>query len=226
VDNALETIENVVDNNPDFHHYMFAPDDVSYNGTFFKNCSSKVLYYEDFLRGDVTTGFIHCMATDVVKRHPFDEMVRIHEGVFFLSFYRDIRKMLFTNKVVTVRERGRSDSVTLDSVRTSKELIRRGIKANEMMLERFGEDMRRNDCRKEIERLYCYLFDNYLLTSEYDGIGRLNRLYITRYSKYIPRTRKLMILRTIYHFHLGIVYWWMLRVYLLVKYRVFKYKTK
>lgn len=92
---------------------MFAPNDVDYSKSILSDCYEKELNYTDFLSGKVTTGFIHCISTDIMKRYPFDESVRIHEGVFFLSFYKEAQRMFFSNRIVTIRERGRSDSVTL-----------------------------------------------------------------------------------------------------------------
>ena len=42
--------------------------------------------------------FIHVCNTQILRNHPFDERLRIYEGLFFLMFYRDAKQMLFTNK--------------------------------------------------------------------------------------------------------------------------------
>lgn len=138
---------------------MFAPDDVDYSKSTLMGCKEKELTYVDFLSGKISTGFIHCIDADIMKRHPFDESVRIlYEGVFFLSFYKEVQRMLFTNKVVTIRERGRNDSVTLDFIRTKRVVIERGIKANEILLSRFGDDMKQYDCAKMISGVYIFFY--------------------------------------------------------------------
>lgn len=134
--------------------------------------------------------------------------------------------MLFTNRIVTIRERGRSDSVTLDCVRSSKVLIRRGTQANEILLERFGADMRQYDCKSMLQHLYSYLFDNYLLLGDYHKIRKLRHLYVTTYAEFIPYTRKTRILTVVSSLHLGVTYRCLLQSFLWVKYKIFKYKIK
>lgn len=226
VDDALEYMATTIEKNPEFKHYMFAPDDVSYRDLFFQNCESKILLYEDFLKGKVKTGFIHCIAANTMRKYPFDEQVRIHEGVFFLSFYKEARMMLFTNRVVTIRERGRGDSVTLDCVRSNRALIERATKANEMMLERFGQDFRQYACDNMLRYIYGYLYDNYLLLGQYDKIKQLEGLYNEQYRGYKSDSRKVKLLHTVYSLHLGTVYRLLLQFYLGVKYKIFNYKIK
>lgn len=103
VDDALDFMAQVITENAKYNHFMFAPNDVNYQVPFFNDCKSKVLTYQDFLRGDVNSGFIHCISRNTMLKHPFNEDVRIHEGVFFLSFYKEAQNMLFTNRIVTIR---------------------------------------------------------------------------------------------------------------------------
>lgn len=226
VDDALEFIQHTIESNPEYGHYMFAPDDVDYHDSFFKGCKMKELTYPDFLRGKVKTGFIHCIKADTMRKYPFDEQVRIHEGVFFLSFYKEAQKMLFTNRVVTIRERGRSDSVTLDCVRSNKALIERGTKANEMLLERFGDDLMQYDCKSMLQYQYGYLYDNYLLLADYRKGKMLNSLFAEKYRGYVVKTNKLKILDILYAFHLGTFYRLSLQAYLWVKYKILKHKIQ
>ncbi len=226
VDDALQFMAQTIETNPEYRHLMFAPDDVNYDVPFFGNCKRKVLTYPDFLCGKVKTGFIHCIARETMQKYPFDEHVRIHEGVFFLSFYREAQKMLFTNRIVTIRERGRSDSVTLDCVRSSKVLIERATKANEMMLERFGEDFKRYGCVGTLKYIYGYLYDNYLLLSEYDKLQQLDSLYDEYYKNCKLESKKVAVLKNFRALHLGECYRQLLQFYLFVKYRIFKYKIK
>lgn len=226
VDDALDVISITMKDNPGYLHYMFAPDDVNYNDSFFNNCGSKELYYSDFLRGVVKKGFIHCISAGIMKHHLFDEAVRIYESVFFLSFYKDEQKMLFTNKIVTIRERGRRDSVTLDAVRTKKIFIERYIRADEIMLVRFGEDLKKYDCKSILLHLYTRLFDNYILLGNYTKIKELKSLYYQKYINYIPKNKKVQILNCIQNMRLGLVYWILLKSYLLLKYKILNYKIK
>ena len=226
VDDAIQIINNTVTSHPEYRHFMFAPNDVDYSHSILRGYERKELCYADFLSGKVTTGFIHCIDTDIMKRHPFDESVRIHEGVFFLAFYKEAGKMLFTNSVVTIRERGRSDSVTLDAVRMNKLSVRRGTKANEMMLAIFGQDMAANGCWPALQRLYAYLFDNYLLLGEYSKIKTLEKEYAANYPSAIPDNFRLRLLKTVRAVRLGFAYRLLLWLYLFCRYRILKKRTK
>ena len=226
VDNAILTINQTVTSHPEYRHFMFAPNDVDYSKSCLAGCKEKELTFPDFLSGRITTGFIHCIRTDIMKHHPFDDGVRIHEGPFFLSFYKEAQKMLFTDKVVTIRERGRSDSVTLDTVRTKRELIERGIKANEILLLRFGNDMKQYDCTKMLSIVYTYLYDNYLLLSQYVKVANLKKMFKEKYTNYVYVSRKLKILEILSQLRLGWLYRCLLLFYLTIKYRIFKVKME
>ena len=134
--------------------------------------------------------------------------------------------MLFTNKVVTIRERGRNDSVTLDFVRTKRVVIERGIKANEILLSRSGDDMKQYDCAKMLSGVYMFLYDNYLLMNQYKSIAILKKRYKEKYSNYIHASRKLKILEAITRLRLGWLYRFLLQLYLTMRYRVFKVKIR
>lgn len=123
VETAIHDIKTTMQANPDYGHYMFAADDMLdfYEKTdLLRGKKQVVLSYKDFLSGNVSGDFIHVCNTDVLKKYPFDENIRIHEGIFFLMFYREVQKMLFTDIVVTIRERQRGDSVSRDTFRTNK----------------------------------------------------------------------------------------------------------
>lgn len=225
-DDSISTINKTVISHPEYKHFMFAPDDVDYSKSILAGCKEKELTYLDFLNGKITTGFIHCISSDIMKRHTFDESVRIYENVFFLSFYKEAQKMLFTNKVVTIRERGRSDSVTLDFVRTKRVVIERGIKANEILLSRFGDDMKLYDCNNKLSYVYIFLYDNYLLLGQYSKIDHLKKMYKEKFFNYYFVSPKLKILEIIAHLRLGSLYRYFLMFYLAVKYRIFGVKIK
>lgn len=142
VDDALETISQTMEASPQYKHYMFAPDDMqSYfkENLIIKGAEQKVLLYPDFLNGYIAGDFIHVCNTEILRKHSFDERLRIYEGLFFLMFYRDARKMFFTNKVVTVRERNREDSVSKDFLRTNDEVIKRNVLYEELLKENFQD---------------------------------------------------------------------------------------
>lgn len=226
VEDAILTIDQTVTSHPEYKHFMFAPNDVNYSKSLLAGCKEKKLTFLDFLSGRITTGFIHCISADIMKHHPFDDSIRIYEGVFFLSFYKEAQNMLFTNKIVTIRERGRNDSVTLDSVRTKREVVERRIKADEILLSRFGNDMKLYDCSKMLSSIYISLYDNYLLLEQYKKIENLKKIYKEKYTNYIYASRKLEILETLSYLRLGWLYRYLLLSYLTIKYKVFIIRTK
>lgn len=224
-DTALQTIDAVVDAHPDIRHFCFAPDDMlqTYAQTpLLKDKSECLLSYEDFLLGKVGGDFVHVMTTDIIKRHPFDEQLRIHEGVFFLAFYKEAKTILFTNQVVSHRERGRSDSVTREVIRTNKPTILRTIKAKELLIENYSADLKKSDegaaC---LYRHYVALLDNYLLLGDYkkargviDEIGRSEHPVLPSALKWIYRLR------------LGRLYFYLLCLSLRIKYNVLKTRLR
>lgn len=225
VDNAISMINKIVTSHPTYKHFMFAPNDINYGKSILAGLEEKELTYVDFLSGRIKTGFIHCISSDIMKRYPFDEGVRIYEGVFFLSFYKEAQKMWFTNEVVTIRERGRDDSVTLNLVRTKRVVIERGIKANEMMLSLFGSDMNQYGCTKMLSSVYTFLYDNYLLLGQYKQMTILKEMYKENYANCICASRKLKVLTALTYLRLGWLYRFMLQLYLIVRYRVLRKKT-
>ena len=142
VDNAIEIIDTVVSNNK-YKEYMFAADDMLeiYNKTpLLSGKSQVVLKYKDFLAEDVKGDFIHVIDSEIMKRNPFNENLRIYEFVWFLTFYKESREILFTDKVVTIRERSRTDSVTREVIRTNKKNVERNFLANCEILSRFKDE--------------------------------------------------------------------------------------
>lgn len=219
VDSALQTIIRVMDEKNDYKHYMFAPDDMqSYymENSIIQGANQKVLLYPDFLNGYIDGDFIHVCNTEILRKHPFDEQLRIYEGVFFLLFYRDAQQMLFTNQVVTIRERSRSDSVTRNVIRTNNEVIKRTILSQELMLKYFENDLVKMGMDSRLHFLKIALYENYLLLSEYSKIAQLNVKSFC--------SKKEQILHVVCSLHLGTWYRLMLKAYLIWKYEIMKKK--
>lgn len=219
VDDALSYVDNMVRTHAGYRYYMFAPDDIDYAPLHINIGAVKELTYVDFLSGRVSGDFIHCIEAGIMKRYPFDESVRIHEGVFFLSFYKEAGRMLFANRVVTIRERGRADSVTRETIRTNRLFIERRLKAQEMMVERFGQDMVAYGCMGQMSRLYVDLLDNYLLLGRYRQMDDLMRMYRSRWNLTPTLTKKARYCIRLGRMRLGFLYRMALYVYLHIKYK-------
>ena len=219
VDNALDIISETMNDNPKYRHYLFAPDDML---DYFKvNCiikgaSQKVLYYKDFLNGYIGGDFIHVCNTQILRNHPFDERLRIYEGLFFLMFYRDAQQMLFTNKVVTIRERHRDDSVSKEFLRTNDAVIKRTTLSEELFKENFFDDLHSLGMKRRINAANLTLLDNYVLMGCYDkAVALLSELKDVH-------SKKKTLLKWTTILHGGFVYKYLLSGYLLIKYKIFK----
>ena len=215
-DTALQTIDAVVDAHPDILHFCFAPDDMQqvYDANpLLRNQESAVLSFEDFLLGRVNGDFVHVMTSNVIKRHPFNEQLRIHEGVFFLAFYKEAKKILFTNQVVSHRERGRADSVTREVIRTNKATIIRTIKATELFINYYSADLKKSD-----EGMACLFRHHVALFDKARGV--IDVMGRSEYSV-IPSA-----LKWIYCLRLGKMYFFLLGLYLRIKYNVLKTRLK
>lgn len=219
VDNALNIINNVVSNNS-YSEYIFSANDMlekySSNTLLNKN-KQAVLTYIDFLSEKVSGDFIHVIKTGILKHHPFDEKLRIHEFIFFLQFYKESKNILFTNEVVTIRERSRKDSVTRETIRTNKEIINRNLKATTLLLNNFKDEYIKYGLTHLLSSYTQQKIENALLLSRYDLI------------KEDINNRKLNInplYKIIFKLRIGWLYRFLLSFYLIIKYNVFQKRLK
>lgn len=222
VEDALKTIKNVVSTNS-FREYMFAPNDMQsrYEKNRVLNGSmQKALTYKDFLSERISGDFIHVVSTDIMKKYPFDEQLRIYEGVFFMRFYRESKKILFTNKVVTIRERSRRDSVTRETFRTNKNVIRKNILATQMMLDWFRKDYESFNLNEILAYQLKSLIENNLLLSEY----KQAKSYMEKLESL--NFKKPAIYYFIYHLRIGWLFRCATKYYLLLKYNMLQSKLK
>lgn len=215
---AFVTIAKSMKSHPSYQHYMFAPDDMQpyyAQNQILKGCKEKALLYPDFLNGHIGGDFVHVCNTEILRRHPFNEQIRIYEGLFFLMFFREAQLMWFTNEVVTLRERNRSDSVSREVIRTKRVFIERSILHAELMLENFEEEMKTLHMLRRLSAIKARLLENLLLVSDYQKAKA-----ILRSNDIIPN-RKFKILILVYMLRSGFAYRYLLQAYLFIKYQVF-----
>ena len=215
---AFVTIAKSMKSHPSYQHYMFAPDDMQpyyAQNQILKGCKEKALLYPDFLNGHIGGDFVHVCNTEILRRHPFNEQIRIYEGLFFLMFFREAQQMWFTNEVVTLRERNRSDSVSREVIRTKRVFIERSILHAELMLENFEEEMKTLHMLRRLSAIKARLLENLLLVSDYQKAKA-----ILRSNDIIPN-RKFKILILVYMLRSGFAYRYLLQAYLFIKYQVF-----
>lgn len=135
---ALATIADAIERYPECRHFMFTVSDRTEE--LASMAPTNEYDFRDFLEERVTGDFTHVVLRSTMQAYPFDEDVRVHEGVFFLSFYKDVRKVRFFNAVLVNRDRGRDDRVTFSVIPDNKDTLRRTIKAIGILAERFTAD--------------------------------------------------------------------------------------
>lgn len=165
---ALAETERALKAHPGFRHLMFAIDDRSEEMDRLYGADSEHEFsFSDSLKGHATGDFAHVVHREAMLRHPYDEQLRIFEGFTMMLINRDLGRMIFINRVLTLIERDRPDSVTLTTVRRNDGTIRRKLRYATLMLDEFADDYRRFGLDAEIERLLFQAADNSLLLGDY-----------------------------------------------------------
>lgn len=143
-DNAVKTILRQIEQQPDIKHFVFAVDDRVdyYNDCGYVAGDCAAFTFRDFLEEKVKGDFAHVLLRDTMLKYPFEEKLRVFEGVFFLSFYKEAGKILFNNTIVINRDRSRSDRVTYILIPDSKSSLRRHLGAMHIIFTNFGPDFR------------------------------------------------------------------------------------
>lgn len=219
-DTAIKDIATTIQSYPSYRHYLFAPNDMldAYQkNPLLNGKEEQIITYKDFLTGKVSGDFIHVIETNILQAFPFDEYLRIYEGVFFLRFYREAQNILFINKIVTIRERSRKDSVTRTTIRTSKDIITRKAIATELYIQWYGNDLKKYGCTDKLYQNYQSLLENLLLLEDYKNA---QRIIVTDLLAIKP------IYKIIYHLRLGKLFRIALTIYLKIKYNILKKRVK
>lgn len=219
VDDAIKNINEVIINNT-YRHYCFSANDML---EYYQSCNVlrgkkiSVLTYDDFLYERIVGDFIHVIETSVMQKYPFNEDLRIYEGVFFKRIYREVDKILFTNIVVTIRERNRKDSISRSTFRNNKVALTKGLKSKLLLLEWFGEDLAKtNEGKHILYKNYIVVLDCYLMLSKYKEFDNVFlEMKMHGFSNISKRFRIIRI------FHLGELYFKMGCLYVFFKYKIF-----
>ena len=215
VDDALEKINSAIQNKEKYGHYLFVPNDrIDYlnQNLLLKGRDFRVLHFVDFLNNCISGDFIHVIKTATLKKYPFDEELRIYEGVFFLKFYKDAQKIFFVNEIVTIRERDRADSVSKDFLRTSIDIINRAIRSQKLWIKWFECDCLQLGLQNLVCNKYMNLFENHLLANDYPS-AKVDIIHIRSYNGHVP-----MRLKIVYYLQCGWIYRSLLKIYLSLKY--------
>ncbi len=211
VDNAAETIFNTIDGSLCYRCYMFA---IGYRSDEFDRVIGPggiIEYdYSDALTGRVHGDYVHVISRDLLREYPFDEGLRIYEGLIMKQIYRHAGNMLFINTVLTVVDRGRNDGASLLTVRVSCDAIKRQMLASVREIELFGEDYMKYGADSKLDNHYFLVADNALLLGDYTTASR--------YIPYVKNRIRRNMLRVIMSLRLSNVYRKALYVFLKMKY--------
>ena len=220
VNDAIAYIDSIVSASK-YKAYMFSPDDMV--GYYERNAilsgkASMVLTFRNFLRKDLEGDFIHCISTAIMKDNPFDEGLRVFEAVFFLRFFKEAQEMLFTNRIVVIRERSRNDSVTRTMIASNKKTIEKYYRANFLRYNWFLDDyinmgeLLSFSSLLNLQLYYSLLLQKYSEAKRwYDELRRLN----------LPINKKNVVL---FKTGLGRGYFLLMKLYFTIKYGVLKRK--
>jgi hypothetical protein len=116
IENALITIEKYINKYPNYSHYMFSvsgrdedlPDDVH------------EYRYVDWLSRKAAGDFVHVIQPSCFNGLMFLEEFRIYENLNWLRVMRQNKRQFFIPSVIVQVERGRTDSVTRESILDNK----------------------------------------------------------------------------------------------------------
>ena len=188
VDDALGIIYREISKHPGYRQYMFQADDLI---EYYKSNKRLALTdgvcrlsYSDWLSGEIGEDFIHVIESSIMKRYPFNEKTRILEGVNFMRFFRESENQLYIPQLITIRERGRADSVTPTALMTDVPAMERCYLANTQWLEWFAEDATARGCGSVVvgKKKLCALLA--LSLGKYDEFDR--------YSDSLPKSHRIV----------------------------------
>lgn len=151
---AIQTVLAFITTNPNYEHYMFTVSDRESeikNSMFFKGEKTEICF-DDWLTSRITGDFVHVMKKTIFKDLPFFEEIRAFEGVNFLRIHKRTKIQLFVNKVITIRDRNRSDSISIVGYLDNKRSIREQQINLNYFLKFFSEDSNIPLLREKIQR--------------------------------------------------------------------------
>jgi glycosyltransferase involved in cell wall biosynthesis len=216
VPDAISFIHQTINDKPNFIHYIFTPShQVEKIKQYVHNESSNqcILTYSDFLSGKVYGDFLHVIKTNTLRKYPFLESVRIHEYLTYLKLYKEANYILLTNKTITIIERQRADSVTKETIRTSKKIINKDLEAVEYYLLNYKNELIDYKLDNILTKRYIRYIENTLMLSQYNKTKKaLNEMKALSLS--IPSYLKIF-----YYTRTGWLFRLLLKYYLEWKYR-------
>ena len=218
IENALNTINNILITHPDYRHFLFAQDDRMnyYNQNPILKNEQTEIKFSDFLTEKISGDFAHVIASDLIRQLPFDEEYRIYEGLNFLRIYKNAGKLLFIKKIVVNRDRGRKDSVTKETQLTNKNALNNQYCVLKETLSLFKTDYLEFKAKKTLSYMVKRIFILGLALSKYKEIAATLTLAKEVNTK-IP-----LLFIIIYRMKLGFILQKILFLYSIIKNTIFR----
>jgi glycosyltransferase involved in cell wall biosynthesis len=135
---ALTQINNTIYQNPGYLHYLFGVSDRINDKSLSKTI--KEFQYKDWLAGNVTGDFAHVIQKTCFKDMMFIEKFRIYESLNWHRVLRKNQKQLFVPIFIFNRERGRTDSVTRESLLDNKKSMQNTYNYMYQFIEWYKDD--------------------------------------------------------------------------------------
>lgn len=171
---AVRTICTTIDAHPDHTHFLFSTDDTAEAHRGYGR--EREFVFEDFLLERVTGDFVHVLLRQTVLDFPFDEKLRIFEGIFFLHYFRTAQRALFTGQVLYHRDRRRNDHVTFELDMTTDRALRNKIDSARLSAQLFADDYARSDEGTELlERHRQTIYTMSILAGDYAAADAVKR---------------------------------------------------
>ena len=173
IENALNTVNNIILSNPYYMHYLFAQDDRMnyFNQNPILKKEQTEITFSDFLTEKIYGDFVHVMASNLLRQFPFDVEYRIYEGLNFLRIYKNAGKLLFTRKILVNRDRGRKDSVTKETLLTNKNALNNQYCVLREALSLFRADYLECKAEKKLSNLIKRIFILGLALEKYKEVA-------------------------------------------------------
>ncbi len=100
-----------------------------------------LIYFKQWLSGEIAGDFAHLMSTDLLRMYPFYENFKASEGLNFLRIHKHTQVQLFVNILVINRDRNRSDSLSNNGFLTNRSNILEKYNYLFFFIKEFDDDL-------------------------------------------------------------------------------------
>lgn len=137
---GLQKIRLELETHQQTKHFLFLVSDRK--AEFEQLSTNRYIQYEAWIKEKVGGDFTHVVAADILKRNLFFEQFRMYENLNWLRIKKETSPQLLVPIVVTERDRGRADSLTVASKLSSLAVIDSKFESNKMYYSLYHNDLR------------------------------------------------------------------------------------